>query len=29
MDEEEDVEFILWKTGLNKELPSFWKKLLD
>ncbi len=29
MREEEDVDFILWKAELNKELPSFWKTLLD
>jgi len=27
--QEEEMNFKLWKAELNKELPSFWKKLLE
>lgn len=26
---EEDLRFILWKAGLNKELLSFWKSIME
>jgi len=29
MGNEEDADFILWKAELNKELPSFWKTIID
>ena len=26
---EEDLRFILWKAGLNKELLSFWESMME
>ena len=26
---EEDLQFILWKAELNKELLEFWKSMLE
>ena len=28
-EDEEGLRFILWKAGLNKELLSFWKSMMD
>ena len=29
LDEEEDLNFGLWKTELNKELRSFWEEMIE
>jgi hypothetical protein len=26
---EEDLEFILWKAELNKELTAFWRSMIN
>ena len=28
-DDEEDLDFGLWKAGLNKELRSFWESMVE